>query len=93
MPTFAANRSSSAILKNVLHEERSAVTVPLRPVNVTGDGLYGSILDKSNSSNLQTNLPATAKECRSNTSDIQDHTFDSTGKESTQTLLNPTANS
>ena len=55
MPTFTANRSSSAILKSVLHES-SGVGMPLR--NNTGvDGLPGTVLDKPNIPNPQNNKP------------------------------------
>merc|ERR1712223_1686523 len=37
IPTFAANRSSSAILKDVLHEEVSTVKVPLRASSTTAE--------------------------------------------------------
>ena len=43
MPTFTANRSSSAILKNVLHEEVSTVKVPLRASSATAEVAQGNI--------------------------------------------------
>ena len=42
MPTFTANRSSSAILKNVLHEEVSTVKVPLRASSASADVIQGN---------------------------------------------------
>ena len=56
MPTFTANRSSSAILKNVLHEESSTVTVLSRPMSTTRNKVDSDYSPEDHSSNVQGDL-------------------------------------
>ena len=42
MPTFTANRSSSAILKTVLHEEVATVNVPSKASSATEESAQGN---------------------------------------------------
>ena len=62
IPTFTANRSSSAILKNVLHEECPTVTVPLRAISTTRNLLHPNNSSETNSSNVQGDVRTTTGE-------------------------------
>lgn len=62
IPTFTANRSSSAILKNVLHEECPTVTVPLRAISTTRNLLHPKNSSETNSSNVQGDVRTTTGE-------------------------------
>ena len=81
IPTFTANRSSSAILKNVLHEERATVTVPSRAISATGNLIHPDNAPETNSSNVPGDVRTITGENHNKTQEKQMHATNSTGKE------------
>ena len=82
MPTFTANRSSSAILKNVLHEEHSVVTVPLRTLSAAGSVSREIDLPESNRPKLPTECSFTSEKGQTGISENQIETKGSDKNES-----------
>ena len=66
MPTFTVNRSSSSILKHVLHEEASAVSVPLKSSTVAEEQLNTIVSVDSGTSRSKDNSPVPSNSISSN---------------------------
>ena len=81
IPTFTANRSSSAILKNVLHEESATVTVPARAISTTGNLIHPNITSEANSTNVPGDVRTITGEIHNKKQEKPLHATNSTGKE------------